>query len=411
MVRKVNLNDVIKCCEIRFGRKEAAHWTHSDFSDLSQDILLNTNTNISINTLKRIFGKLTVDKNYIPQQATVEALQKYSGYSHFENSHQVIEEQASDKNNINIRKRNLTRYIIAISAVVIAGLITWIFLKPSSTLSGHIKLKKTEGALPLTAVFELQIPQTDDSLFVSFGDKSPLAYVHKGQKLITHYYIFSGVFKVELLIRKSVIAGTTISVSSDKWIAISYHDQLRNRYYEIPAIKTTSDSLFNLTNSQLHKEGLDTAGRIFTRLYNYTPVNYFTDDFTFETTFKNPPRKNGILCNSTQFHISGINGIIRFKLSSPGCSARVINVLSEQRFDGDKDDLSQFVLEQENWSTIKLINRSKHVSLFVNGKLLFTGSYQKPLGEIKGLFIEFEGNGFVKNCDLTAGNGRSLYHF
>jgi hypothetical protein len=51
------------------------------------------------------------------------------------------------------------------------------------------------------------------------------------------------------------------------------------------------------------------------------------------------------------------------------------------------------------------------VSLYVNGKLLFTGTYQNPLGEIKGLFIEFEGNGFVKTCDLKAPNGCSLYHF
>jgi hypothetical protein len=157
--------------------------------------------------------------------------------------------------------------------------------------------------------------------------------------------------------------------------------------------------------------GLDTAQRIFTRLYNYTPINYLDEDFIFETVFKNPLRKNGISCNSTQFQITGINGIIRFKLASPGCSSKIINVLSEQRFDGDKDDLSQFVLEQENWNKVKLINRNKNVSLFVNGKLLYKGSYQKSLGEIKGLFIEFEGNGFVKTCNLTAKNGRNLYHF
>ena len=229
--------------------------------------------------------------------------------------------------------------------------------------------------------------------------------------MIAHNYLFSGVFKVAVFVHQSVVAETTVSVSSDKWIALSYHDPLRNHYYEIPAVKTTADSLFNLTNRQLHQIGLDTALRIFTRLYNYTPVNYFADDFIFETTFKNPPRKNSISCNSTQFQISGINGMIRFKLSSPGCTSRVINVLSEQRYDGDKSDLTRFVLEQEAWNSVRMINRNKQVSLFVNGELLFTGTYQKSLGEIKGLFIEFEGNGFVKKCDLTAGNGRRLYHF
>ncbi|WP_448702533.1 hypothetical protein ACFGVR_09290 [Mucilaginibacter sp. AW1-3] len=411
MGRKVNLNDVIKCCEIRFGRGESVRWTHSDFVDLNQDILRDTKINISINTLKRIFGKLAVDENYIPQQATFEALQKYGGYADPETRPKTIEEQAIKTSNTQRTQRNIMLYIITSVAVVILGSITWRIFNTPALLSARITLKKIEGVLPSTAIFDLQVPDIHDSIFVDFGDKSPLIYIKASQKQIAHQYLYSGVFKVSIRTPRSVIAVTTTSINSDKWIALSYNDQLRNHYYEIPAVKASADSLFNLTNSQLHRMGLDTTQRIFTRLYNYTPVNYFADDFTFETTFKNPPRKNAISCNSTQFQISGINSMIRFKLSSPGCSARVINFLSEQRFDGDKSDLSQFVLTQENWSTVKITNRKRHVTLFVNGKLLFTGSYQKSLGELKGLFIEFEGNGFVKNCDLKAPDSRILYHF
>lgn len=410
MGRKVNLIDVIKCCESRFGRGEAMSWTHSDFIDLNQDILQDTKVNISVNTLKRIFGKLAVDEGYIPQQATFQALQKYGGYSDTEPAEKIIVEQPTHKE-VQSAKRSSKSYIITFIVVIVLGLVTWKLFRPAFTSSGHIALKKIEGILPSTAVFDIQVPESHDSVFVDFGDKSPLIYVTAEQKRIAHQYLYSGVFNVSVRARRSVIAETTISISSNKWIALCYNDQLRSHYYEIPIVKTHVDSLFNLPNGQLHKMGLDTTQRIFTRLYNYTPVNYFNDDFTFETVFKNPPRKNAISCNSTQFQVSGINGMIRFKLSSPGCSSRVINFLSEQRFYGDKDDLSQFVLGQENWSTVKMINRNKHVSLFVNGKLLFTGKYQKPLGEIKGLFIEFEGNGFVKTCDLKAGNGRSLYHF
>ena len=411
MGRKVNLSSVIKSCEIQFGRGEAAIWTHSDFIALNQDILQNTKVNISINTLKRIFGKLSVDEKYIPQEATIEALQKFSENAFSENGKILVEVQSDIKHQSSkIKKRSLI-YFITLILVGIIGFIVWYILNTTSFLTASIKLKKLEGVLPSTAVFELQIPQTNDSLFVNFGDKSPLVYINRGQKLITHNYLLSGVFRVALLVQKSVIAETNISISSNKWIAISYHDELRNHFYQIPAVKTTPDSLFNLTNSQLNKVGLDTVQRIFTRLYNYTAVNYSKDDFTYETTFKNPSRRNGISCNSTQFQISGMNSMIRFKLSSEGCSSRVINVLSEKKFDGDKNDLSQFVVEQENWNTVKMINRNKHVSLFVNGKLLYKGSYQKPLGEIKGLFIEFEGNGFVKTCNLTAKNGRNLYHF
>lgn len=411
MSRKVNLSDVIRCCESRFSHGKASHWAHRDFSELSLEILEDTGTNISVNTLKRIFGKLSVDENYIPQQATMEALQKYGGYSPAASSQSVPEDTVPTIVIPKNKHHRLAPYFIAVIIVAILGVGAWKLNKQPVSLSGQIDLKKTEGILPSTAIFELKLPDTNDSLFVDFGDKSPLVNINKDQKLITHNYIFSGVFKVSLLVRETLLSQTRISISSDKWIGLSYHDQMRNHFYETAVVKTLPDSLFNHPNSQLQKMGLDTAQRIFTRLYNFSPVKYTEDNFTFETTFKNPPRKNGIACNSTQFQISGINSMIRFKLSSPGCTSRVLNVLSEQRFEGNKDDLSQFVLEQENWSTIRLVNRNKQVTLFVNGKPLFTGSYQQPLGEIKGLFIEFEGNGFVRTCDLTAGDGRNLYHF
>lgn len=411
MGRKVNLIDVIKSCETRFDRGEAIHWTHTDFINLSKDILSDTKVNISVNTLKRIFGKLSVDKKYIPQEATIEALQKYGGIAFPDNVPIPVEVKVKSVEKLPGFTTRVLLYLIAFVILGFAGFIAWKALKPSPVLSAQIELKKTEGLLPLTAIFDLQMPESPDSIFADFGDKSMMIYVKEGQKKITHNYLYSGVFKVSLRTRQSVIAETIISVDSKGWIVLGYHDPLRNHYFQIPFVKTAGDSLFNLPNLRLHLMGLDTAQRIFTRLYNYTPVNYSSDDFTFEATFKNPPRKSGLYCNSTQFQISGFNSMIRFKLSNPGCSSRVINVLSEQRFDGDRDDLSDFVLSQEDWNTVKMVNRKKHVSLFVNGKLLFEGSYQRSLGEIKGLFIEFEGNGFVKNCELKAGNGHILYHF
>lgn len=186
---------------------------------------------------------------------------------------------------------------------------------------------------------------------------------------------------------------------------------VRNSRYEFAAAKTGNDSLFNVSNSQLYNAGLDTTERTYVRLCNYTPTGYSTDDFVFETTFKNKFQKGAIHCQSTQFQISGSNSMIRFKLTSAGCSFWVLNVVSEQVFEGSKTNLSQFTFNSEQWNTVKLTNRNKHLSLLVNGKQIFNGSYQKNLGEIKGVFLEFEGNGFVKNCDLKSLNGKQLYHF
>ncbi|MES2773425.1 MAG: hypothetical protein V4722_04540 [Bacteroidota bacterium] len=103
--------------------------------------------------------------------------------------------------------------------------------------------------------------------------------------------------------------------------------------------------------------------------------------------------------------------MIRFRLVSPGCSLRILNILSEQTFKGASDSLSQFVLDLSQWNTVKLVNHHKQVSLSVNGKEIFTGAYQRSLGDIKGIFLEFEGTGSVKTCDLKSYDGKVLYHF
>ena len=69
------------------------------------------------------------------------------------------------------------------------------------------------------------------------------------------------------------------------------------------------------------------------------------------------------------------------------------------------------MLDLNQWNTVKLINHNKQVSLFVNDKQIFTGKYQQPLGELRGLFLEFEGTGFVKACEVKSYEGKVLYHF
>ncbi len=414
MGKKANLDDIVRCCEIRFNRGASADWKHSDFSDLSREILRNTDVNISPSTLKRIFGKISVVDDYIPQQATIDALKKYGKYAGPENTPPALPPLAQPKpfnRTGNFKHRNPV-FIVLTIIVVITGLITWQFLNPKN-ISGKISLTRTEGHLPATAFFELQLPETDDSLFVNFGDKSPLLYIKPGEKSAAHIYYFPGVFTASLQMRKQAIATASAYIRSDSWIAFGCHrqDDIPVHFYAFPAVKTGSDSLFQVTNNQLSKLGLDTTGPILTRLSNYSPVTHNADDFIFETTFKNALPEKGIYCRSTQFQISGSNSMIRFRLVSSGCSLRILNIVSEQTFKGATDNLSQFVLDLNRWNTVKLVNHNKHVSLYVNSKEIFTGTYQQPLGDIRGLFLEFEGTGLVKTCDLKSNDGKLLYHF
>lgn len=403
MGKKVNLLDVIKCCEARFNRGDASNWKHSDFADLSRDIQEETKINISQSTLKRIFGKISVDDDYIPQQATLNALQKYGGY--------VADSSVQDTPVADNSKRNWLIISVLLTIVIVCGILIWTFLKPNKV--AIITLRETEGLIPATAFFDMQLPDLDDSVFVNFGDKSPLVYLKPGDKKVAHIYLFPGVFNVEIQLRDKIIAATKAYIHSNNWIGLGYHRQLNlsDHYYEFPATKNPGDSLFHVTNEQLSKMGLDTTQSVLTRLCNFTPVTHNADDFIFETTFKNDIPEKSMYCRSTKFQVSGWNGMIRFKLVSSGCSLSVLNVLSEKRFEGTDTNLSQFVVDLRKWNSVKMIDHHKKVSLFVNNKLIYAGTYQNTIGDIKGVFLEFEGTGFVQRCELRSYDGKILYHF
>ncbi|MGF2410700.1 hypothetical protein [Ferruginibacter sp.] len=414
MGKKLKLDDILKCCENRFDHGSAADWKHSDFNELNREILRDTDVNISPSTLKRIFGKVSVDDDYIPQQATVDALKKYGEYVESQNTQQaqpVFEQPTTQNIKSNFKQKKILLPILAIAIVMIA-FFAWRYWKPKD-ITGKINITRTEGLLPATVAFDLQLPYTEDSLFINFGDKSPVIYIKPGEKTAAHIYYIPGVFNVTLQTRQQTMATTSTYIKSDNWIAFGCHrqDDIPVHFYAIPAVKTGSDSLFNVTNNQLFQLGLDTTGPVLTRLSNYTPVNQTADDFIFETTFKNHIQEKGIFCRSTQFQISGSNSMIRFRWVNAGCSQRVLNVVSEQTFKGSTNDLSQFVLDLRQWNTVKLVNHNKQVTLYVNGKQIFTGSYQQSLGDIRGLFLEFEGTGIVKSCDLKSNDGKILYNF
>jgi hypothetical protein len=469
MDKKTRLNEIIKYCEIRFDRGTALEWKHGDFVDLGREIYRDTDINISANTLKRIFGKISVVDDYLPQETTIEALQKYGRYSPTKTSQQggvpeteqntihpekktpsesgeipqpiekneIIEDsnaksviqdpvvevidgnrQPATEKTVSVLANRPKRPSKPIIIFLSVALIIFLFLisnlfKKNKSLDWKIALTSTDSILPSTAEFELKFPETKDSLFMDFGDKSALVYIRPQQRSITHNYFFPGVFDVSLRTKQDAFAKTKVYIRSNNWVGFGFHllEDIPEHYYALSVVKTEKDSVFYLDNGHLQKSGIDTTGTFYTRLYNFSPVSYTSDNFVFETTFKNDKAKKDIYCNKMQFQVHGMNSFIRFTLVSPGCGSLVLNNVSELSFDGRRNNLSKFAIALESWNYVKLIDHDKHVTLYINGKILYDGKYQNTLGEMKGVFVEFERTGTITNCDVKTIDGKTLYHF
>jgi hypothetical protein len=416
MSKEPDLTRIAASCEKRFNKGEAAGWKHGDYSTLSREIYKETKITISPNTLKRIFGKIAVGADYEPQQATIDALKRYGGFREKPNGEDNRPGNDPPPRHERMPPHRNRTALIALAIVlimVVPGLYGWFLWHKNNAFTGEISIRNIRGLLPATAIIDLRVPDIRDSVFVNFGDKSPLIPVKSNRKTITHDYLFPGVFIVKLQTREHPLATTRVAVSSNGWVALAYQRQmdLPNHYYQFPAVKTGRDSVFQISARRLSGLGLDTAGLYYTRLCNYTSTRSAADRFIFEAKFKNLVNGEGIYCKGTQFEVTGMNGRIRFKLANPGCTARILNVVGEHVFRGSQSDLSRFTLKPGDWNNIRIVNQDKRVALFVNGRTIFEGAYQQPLGQLKGVFIEFEGNGLISRCELKTPDGKSYISF
>jgi len=410
---KTKFENIVASCQVRFDHGDPGIWKHSDFVELSVQILRETKVSISTNTLKRIFGKIAVDAYYIPQQATIQALEKY-GQNLAIAEVPESEELTVAKTEVKSTKRSQAyKFVIPIALIAVVAIGIYSFFRADNSPEYNLRFVDMEGLLPATAFFEYEVPESKDSVFLDFGDKTELVYVQAGKVHLSHSYLFPGVFTVTLGHRTKKLKSINVYVRSDNWIGLGYRQggELPKNYYEFVASKTGKDSLFHISNAQLRAKGIDTSGLVYTRLCNFTPLAYQHENFIFEATFKNKVDEKGIYCKSTQFQVSGMNNRIRFRLATPGCSNRISNLISEQSYLGTRVNLSRFTLDLSKWTNVKMINHNHKVSLFVNNKLLYSGSYREPIGAIKGVFLEFEGTAFVKSCQLRTEDGKILYSF
>jgi len=150
--------------EKKFNRGKSNSWVNRDFHDLSFEVLQETDTRLSADTLKRIFGKLKTADGYYPQEATLMALSKYSGY---QPKQQINEERQRGFN----RKKTSLIFI-----PILVGILIWtviLFTQDNKLHAFQFKYVNKQGTAPFTASFHYDVSQLyEDTLWLNFGDNT-----------------------------------------------------------------------------------------------------------------------------------------------------------------------------------------------------------------------------------------------
>lgn len=380
---KKRLNRIKKGVVRKFNQGKPAKWRNRNFEDLSFEINKATKVLISAATLKRIFGKNKTSQSYYPQESTLDAMEQYSGSIH--------------------PVAFGTRKWIAISIpalVVLTGLIILFSTKndKTTTIHGALKLVKIEGATPTTAFLSYQIPKTNDTFFISYGDDYPPKALSSTSGSISHVYNFPGLFSATIQTKKRIISDTLkILVPTNGWQALAsyYQHAYNDRYYPIPMSLSLDENGFHCTRKNLANIGIDTTKIIQLRLDNFQRTNASGDNFTLKTRLKNSNYWPAVRCYSAYIKVFGENGAIIIKFTNKGCSGFGEFTLSEKSGHGTTNDLSGLALDIKNWNNIQINNTDKKVQVLVNTAVVFQENYSKPIGKVVGVSLQFHGSGYV----------------
>jgi hypothetical protein len=421
----------ISCHSIadKFGKPVFTDWTNGDYIRLSSILLHSTSTQISPNTLKRIFGKLKTPERYYPQKATRDALVQYLGYGNWELfviSHplpvRITHEPANEdkalhfeetlkpetqtivaKTRKGIQFRYLTGGIIALLIVVV---LIWKFTATTDYLTlddVSLSCKNPEGKNPHSAVFSFQVGKEfrgDLSKFtINYGDGRSERPVKNGV-VFTHYYEIPGRYFAVLKYNGVAADTAAVYLRTNGWTATATVERDTMRVYPVPA-----DSLFvyqhlSVSTLALQHAGVDTTKTFYVEFVNTQPTKISGDNFELSCRLNSSEERPGVRCSQIMTVIYGEKSYHKLFLMKPGCEAWTNLTFSEFYRDGREDDLNFLAADFSKGGDLKLRIENKKVSVVLNGVEVYTAQYNFPLGNIYGIKIAFAGVGKVYDVAL-----------
>lgn len=409
------------CCgliEKKYGRGPISGWTNGDYVKLSAQILRETGTLVSANTLKRIFGKIRTSSRYYPQKATRDALAHYTGFGDWEELERKNSSpggsgpalaggrKISPKN----KKRTLGIGLILL-AVMLAPVI-WIRSERSPEAPEGVRLicKNPVGENPHSAIFHLDLPDGFPAHFPDFvldyGDGKH-EILNRPNTLVTHYYEMPGRYYATLKYRETDLDTIPIYIKTEGWTATGTMMYDTTRVYPVLNTPLFRNGAMTLDSRDLYHAGIDTNRTFFVHYVLSKPLEISGDNFLLTARIKTSPPRPGVRCSQVGVTVFGEETDHNFFIIKPGCVTWSRLRFSEIVKDGKYNDLSFLGADLTAGGSFRLEVADRKVQLWINDTLAHTVRYQVPLKEIKGIKFAFGGLGFVDRIflkDLGTGN-------
>ncbi|MEM8999277.1 MAG: hypothetical protein AAGB24_03350 [Bacteroidota bacterium] len=384
-----------------------ASWTNKDFGELSKKIFEVTGKQLSVTTLKRVWGRAGSVGNL--SVTTFDILSEFLGY---ENWRDFQKTHAAGKY-VSVKTGTWARYSIwgsCILALMILSLLFWRGLKSpvqknpslksqSSMADVSFSLDKVASGYPNTVIFRYDVGNLHyDTLFIQQSwDTRKQISLDEASGLVTSTYYLPGYFLAKLVSDNGILEERNLYIPTKGWQGTlldgsgqpSYLKPDQLNYGE--TISVASEILENLNTMD--------EGCLYLAHLSPNPV-IDGSDFQLTTSFRMSDSKEGSICQNVRMTVTGTREVISLEFSIPGCVGDLIFFMDQDMIQGKNNDFSAFGMKDAEWMQCKLVVQNSMLKVFLYDKVVFQRALKVDLGKIGGVQWYFEGLGEIRELHL-----------
>ena len=393
------LNEVEK----GLNKTSSAEWTHHDFQEIRQIIFDKTGSYLGVNTLKRMWGK--VSGFSVPNHSTLEILASYAGYDSWEqyfNKHIHLAGNAPEK-----KQRPFRLWIFLLVVVATSILAAVLFVQPKKNIEKEIKaddiihnVSDTIGPAPLPLIFTYDLSGYEEDTIILqvknnkhiLSQKESFQSVQRDKHTFKFYFDKPGIQKVSLIANNKSIRDYHVLVTSNKWQGGIAEEGKAPKETIEPLIENGSITLPENTTIP------EKPNRILFHYFDSLGVD--GNNMEFEIRFKYNKAEISKECKPVVLSLSDIaSNSIYIVAGNSKCQIQSAISIAGERVTGRTTDLSFLNLDFTKWHVFNIKTVDKHAEISIDGNKVFADSYTNSIKGICNislvLFDEKPGKGFI----------------
>jgi hypothetical protein len=392
---------------------DSTGWGSEEYEELRIKIFERTQVQLSISTLKRIWGKVRYQS--FPSLVTLNALARFAGYNSWRDFklHHTIAPLCPDPDSAKNKKGKSNsmlvypyKWIWSIAGMLIFGMLFFLGLnyenKKNNVRTVTFTNRKVSDDLPNSVVFNFHIPASanKDSIYIQQSwDPARREKVSGSDSVHTSIYYHPGYFLAKLIVNGSIIKEENVFIKTKGWKGIIDKKPipvyLSDQEIKNPGYMGITGTLLQQKIGEVVFNGMWVK---FSNVKEYDGID--AGNFTLSTVLRNTSTQEQAVCRSTKVVILGIGKAIVIPLTNKGCTADIGLLTGDEWITGKTTDMSAFGCDFNEFQHLKCQVNNQKLTIRLNNKQIFSNSHQHNLGRIVGIRIEFEGAGEVKSIKL-----------